>query len=203
MKLFIPTARHRQHYLLLISVVAITVPYIANAQSALSQRSGYNLAKEKWDSKKYDCNLPGVLLFWKDIKEETFKVCDKTHFLNQQRIESCKEGAATYVREKANSCASESDCQNLGTIAADMVAQEFCFLIDEEDLMMPSEFFPPACQPTANRYCNIEGQLDISSFAKSGNCGSVTLPLTEAQNLALQSECREFVRDWSRQSLLP
>lgn len=108
------------------------------------------------------------------------------------------------MREKADSCATEQDCQRLGgkLFAAAAVAEKFCSSAVDV-AVQPSEFFPPVCQRTANRECNIEGKLEIQKLANAKKCGSVTLPLSEQQNLVLQSECREFVRDWSRQSLLP
>eukprot|EP01083_Nonionella_stella_P001053 3041_1 len=174
---------------------------IASAQSAASQRHGYNEAINLYNTNRYSCNLPGTLKFWNDVKNQTFKECDRKYFLNQQRIESCKEGAATFVREKADSCATEKDCQGLGTIAAKKIPEQFCRIVAKAK--QSTEFFPPVCQKAANRQCNIDGKLGIQSLANKNQCGNVKLPLTEAQNLALQSECREYVRDWSRQSLLP
>ena len=172
-----------------------------NAQQASSQRFGYNEAIKLFTDGNFDCNLDGILQFWDMVKSDTFKLCDTTYFLNQQRIESCKEGTATYTREKANACSTEEDCKNLGDIAGEAVSDRFCQVVNS--VSIPSTFFPMGCQRTANRECNIEGKLTIESLANSGQCGTVSLPLTEARNLALQSECREFVRDWARTSLLP
>lgn len=194
MKLFNPKA----YLVLLFTTIQLN---ITTAQQALSQRVGFNNARDLWETGSFPCNLSGVLDFWTAIKNKTFKDCDQTYFLNQQRIESCKEGAANFVREKAESCSTESDCQKLGDLAATAVAQEFCRLVT--DAPIPSDFFPPVCQRAANRQCNVEGKLAIQSLANQQQCGTVSLPLTEAQNLALQSECRAFVRDWARTSLLP
>lgn len=188
--------KHLILFLTIIAKVSLTA-----AQQASSQRVGYNNAKALWEGQTYKCSLDGVLEFWEAVKAQTFKDCDKTYFLNQQRIEACKEGAATYVREKAETCSQESDCQMLGDLAAAAVSQKFCFLVT--NAAIPDDFFPPACQRTANRQCNIEGKLAIQDLANQGQCGSISLVLTEAQNLALQSECRELVRDWARTSLLP
>ena len=174
---------------------------ITSGQQASSQRVGFNNAKTLWDTGRFQCNLAGVLDFWTAIKNETFKDCDTTYFLNQQRIEACKEGAANFVREKADSCSTESDCQSLGDIAASAVSEQFCRIVTKA--AMSSAFFPPVCQRSANRQCNIEGKLAIEKLANQRQCGTVSLPLKEAQTLVLQSECREFVRDWARTSLLP
>ncbi len=171
------------------------------AQQRGSQRKGYNDATKLWETGTFQCNLSGVLDFWTAVKTQTFQDCDKDYFLNQQRIESCKEGAATFVREKADSCSTNSDCEGLGNLAAQSVSQEFCQL--ETDAPIPSDFFPPACQSRANRQCNVRGQFLIQALVNQQLCGTNTLPLAENQKLALQSECRTLVRNWSRKSLLP
>ena len=170
------------------------------AQQTLSQRAGYNEAMLLWDIKMNTCDLKGVLMFWDQVKQDTFKLCDTKYFLNQQRIEACKEGAATFVREKADSCSTDTDCKNLGNVAAENVSIQFC---NKTKAPTPTDFFPPACQRAANQQCNVEGILKVQSLANMNKCSPVKVPLTEAQNLAMQSECREYVRDWARTSLLP
>ena len=86
----------------------------------------------------FDCNLDGILQFWDMVKSDTFKLCDTTYFLNQQRIESCKEGTATYTREKANVCSTDEDCKNLGDIAGKAVSDRFCQVVNSADI--PSNF---------------------------------------------------------------
>ena len=92
---------------------------------------GYNLARNLWQSTRppYPCNSQSDVLqeFWPDVISEVYPECQSRYSgLWNTNTPECESGADAFVSEQVGDCASLSDCNALGDIAAEGVAGVFC-----------------------------------------------------------------------------
>ncbi len=75
-----------------------------------AQYNGYDEARKRWD--RLDGQCSSIQDFQKSNEDDDFpgRYCKNAYYLNSSFIQSCKDGAETFVREKQNECSNVSQC---------------------------------------------------------------------------------------------